>query len=71
MHLDDSVLACVRVVLSPECLYTCVTCHSVGVGCEVVGPGVIEMMYRVEGTGDVQLTVRLFGEAVLVSVNLV
>jgi len=41
------------------------------VGCEVVGSGVIEMVYRVEGTGDLQLTVRLFGEVVLVSLTLI
>jgi len=38
------------------------------VGCEVAGPGMIEMVYRVEGTGDLQLVVRIFGEVVLVSV---
>ena len=38
------------------------------VGSEVVSPGVIEMVYRVEGTGDMQLTVRILGEVVLVSV---
>jgi hypothetical protein len=28
---------------------------------------VIEMVYRVEGTGDLQLTTRLFGEVIVVS----
>ena len=35
---------------------------------DYIETGVIEMVYRVEGTGDLQLTVRLLGEVVLVSV---
>jgi len=50
-----------------ECLGD-IGCVGECVGCGVVGPGVIEMVYRVEGTGDVKLIIRLFGEAVLVSV---
>ena len=38
------------------------------VGCEIVDPGVIEMVYRVQGTGDLQLVVKLFEEVALVSV---
>jgi hypothetical protein len=44
------------------------SCFGECVAREVVGPGVIEMTYRVEGTGDLQLAVRVLGEAVLVSV---
>jgi hypothetical protein len=42
-------------------------CFGECVGCEIMSPGVIEMVYRVEGTGDLQLTTKLFGEVIVVS----
>jgi hypothetical protein len=38
------------------------------VGCEIMSPGVIEMVYCVESTGDLELLIRILGEVVLVSV---
>ena len=43
-------------------------CFGECVKCAVVGPGVIEMVYQVEGTGELQLTVKVLGEVVLVSI---